>query len=358
MKKPTLALRDWQARIARFRFEDRFRRGRKVKNSNQSRYIVPGEKISAPQFFNLLRGDGREVVKFLRATARAVLVLKKQVVLNFRNTEQFHVPATILLFAEIDRITSLSDLTKPITIREPIRRRPREVMKQIGLHNLTGDNSDVIPEREDVVYWKATKGNSQSGDLYGPLVEAVAAKANKDHVNQIEVAGLWRSVNEAVANSVDHAYKKPRFDNFSGLDETKWWMFSQIREHAFTIAVCDLGCGYRKTINERIPEKFIAFMDSKLMGANRDAIAIDTAMEYGRSGTHEEHRGKGSRDALSLLLKHGQGDLIVLSNTGWMRYSYENNREASRESGSLDIDIGGTIIWWNLPLHRIEHENH
>lgn len=357
MKRLTIEQKIWQSRIARFRFSERKNRNNKKRVAPEHRYIRPGEVIRAPISFNVTKGAGLEVGKFLRAVANWVLKGKKPVRLNFRDTEHFYVPGTILLFAEIDRIVSLSDLPKPVSIIDPIRRRPREVLKQIGIHNITGDNCDIIPEREDVVYWKATKGNNQSGDSYGSIVESVAERANRDHAKRLEVSGLWRSVNEAIANSIDHAYKKPRYDGFNGLNETKWWMFSQIKDEYFTLAVCDLGCGYRQTINETIPEKFIAQIAASFIGANKDALAIDTAMEYGRSGTNQGNRGKGSRDVLSLLKKHGTGELVVVSNTGWLRYEYANQQEIERSAGGIGIDIGGTIVWWRLPLKELDYVN-
>lgn len=358
MKRPTLELWERQARLARYRFDERLNRAQKRQTPPENKYIRPGQIIRAPKAFNLIRGAGLEVGKFLRAVAHTVLIDKQQVRLDFKNTEHFYVPGTILLFAELDRIISISDIEKPISIVDPFRRRPREVLKQIGIHALTGDRCDTIPARDDVVYWKATKGSTQSGDTYGSLVEAIAERANKDHAKQLEVSGLWRSVNEAIANSIDHAYKKPRYDNFNGLEDTKWWMFSQIKDGVFTLAVCDLGCGYLKTINETIPEQFIASFASKFLGTNRDAVAIDTAMEYGRSGTNQSNRGKGSRDVLSLLQKHGDGELVVLSNTGWMRYEYQKKSESDRTNGTVGIDIGGTIVWWKLPLKELADETH
>lgn len=357
MKKPTPILWLRQSRIARYRLAERQRRRGKHQIPISNRFVRPDTTIKAPTRFDITLGAGIEVVKFLRAVSHRVLVEIKPVFLDFKRTESFAVPATILLFAEIDRLVSSSNLPKPITIGDPLLRRPREVLKQIGIYQLTGDSSDVIPEREDVVYWKATKGVNQTGDKFGSLVEIIAEKANRDHARQLEVSGVWRSVSEAVANSVEHAYKQPRQDGFSGLVGTKWWMFSQIKDGVFTLAVCDLGCGYRQTINETIPEQFIATAASLFTGANRDALAISTAMEYGRSGTHEGHRGKGSRDALSLLEKHGVGDLVVTSNTGWMRYSFEQGKEAERDNGSLGIDIGGTIVWWKLPLKESKNEH-
>ena len=358
MKRPTLRLYERQARIAGYRFWEQQKRKNKRRIAPENRYIPPGEYIRAPKNFNLIRGSGLEVCKFLRAVSRSVLTNKQQVRLDFKRTEQFHVPGTILLFSELDRIISTSDLPKPISIIDPQKRRPREVLKQIGIHNLTGDSCDIVPQREDVVYWKATKGNTQSGDTFGNLVEVIADKANREHATKLEVSGLWRSVSEAVANSIDHAYKKIRYDGFDGLEQTKWWMFSQIKDDIFTLAVCDLGCGYRSTINESIPEKFIASIASSFTGVNRDALAIDTAMEYGRSGTNQSNRGKGSRDALSLLQKHGNGELVVLSNTGWMRYEYMNSQEVNKNDGGVGIDIGGTIVWWKLPLKELSHASY
>lgn len=311
--------------------------------------MPPGEYIRAPSKFDITRGSGVEVGKFLRALATTVLSMRKPVRIDFRLTESFYPAATILLYAEIDRLVSSSDLPKPITLLDPRLRRPREVLKQIGLHEITGDRCDVIPERQDVVYWKATKGLDQSGERLA-MLEVVAERANAAHSHQIELSGIWRGVSEAVSNSAEHAYKFARLDGFAGLSHTRWWMFTQLREGIFTVSVCDLGCGYQATIDQTIPESFSAMIKSKLGKGNRDAIAIATAMEYGRSGTKKTERGKGSRDAISVLEKHGAGELMIASNTGWMRYTFSGGKEISQSQGELAIDLKGTIVWWKLPL--------
>ena len=248
----------------------------------------------------------------------------------------------------------MSDLSKPITILAPRLQRPREVLKQIGIYEMTGDRSDVVPERDDVVYWKALKGADQSGGNLA-MLEVVAERVNKAHARQLELSGAWRGVSEAVANSVEHAYKVPRADGFAGLPSTRWWMFTQLRDGIFTMAVCDLGCGYRATIGLNLPEKFVAEVAATFGGANRDSIAIHTAMEYGRSGTKKTERGKGSRDAISVLQTHGAGELMILSNSGWMHYSYLGGKETKKVAGALGIDIRGTIVWWKLPLKESGH---
>jgi hypothetical protein len=336
-------------RIARYRARERLLRSGRKRIEPANRYVVPGEVIRAPTRFDVIRGSGREVVKFLRAVAHWVLVDEQPVKLDFRTTESFYPAGTILLYAELDRIVSLSKLPKPVTLMDPIARRPREVLKQIGIHEITKDRCDVIPEREDVVYWKATKGLNQSGEKLA-MLEAVAGRVNKSHAKQLELSGAWRGVSEAVANSVEHAYKFARSDGFAGLPDTRWWMFTQLRHETFVMAVCDLGCGYRATIDQTLPEKFVSEVAARFGVANRDAVAIHTAMEYGRSGTRRSERGKGSRDALSVVQRHGAGELLILSNTGWMRYVFKGGAEVEKHNGDLGIDIRGTIVWWRLPL--------
>ncbi|MFC3148302.1 hypothetical protein [Piscinibacterium candidicorallinum] len=350
MKRPTECLFARQKRIAAYRLHERCKRAGLRQKKTESRYVRPGEIIKAPEAFNLTLGQGIQVVKFLRAVSDRVLRQGKQVQLDFRRTRMFYVPATILLFAELDRVVSSATIHKPITLLQPTERRPREVLKQIGLFNLTQDRCDTVPERSDVVYWKATKGSLQSGDQFA-MLEAVAETVNKQHKEQLQISGLWRGVSEAVANTVDHAYLRPRSDGFEGLPDTKWWMFTQLKDGHFTAAVCDLGCGYASTIDSTLPEQFLTTIRATLKGISRDSQAVQAAMEYGRSGTRESNRGKGSRDALSLLENHGNGELVVLSGSGGMRYEYRNGGELSRAEIDLAIDIRGTIVWWKLPLN-------
>lgn len=339
-------------RLARYRAAAKARKNKKAdRHKVKDRQKVLVDSLVAPKTINVSKPNGVELEEFLHTIEHKIFSLHKRCQLDFRGTETIHVAGAILLFAEIDRITSLSTLIKPITILEPKNKQAREVLKQIGIYQLTGDSSDVIPERDDVVFWKSTKGSTQSGDALGSLLECVAERANRDHIQKVELSGIWRGVSEAVANTVDHAYEKPRKERKLGLPDTKWWMFTQLRDNTFTAAVCDLGCGYSATVNLTIPESFISQWQRLLKGKNKDSIAVQTAMEYGRSGTHESNRGKGSRDALSVLRTHGTGTLHVISNTGWVKFTYENGREIDIKTGALGVDIRGTILWWNLPLN-------
>lgn len=353
LKRPTIELWERQARLARYRAAEKRSRAHRHRAGTGERYVPPGEVIKAPRRIDVTRGSGMELGKFLRAIETSVLVQQQPTRLDFRFTDSFYPAGAIRLLAEIDRLVTLSPLPKPITIIDPRVRRPREVMKQIGLYEITGDKCDLVPQLHDVVYWRATKGKDQSGETPGRLLEVVAERVNSEHAKQLELSGVWRGLSEAVANSVDHAYRNPRSDGFTGLPETKWWMFTQLRDGMFTMAVCDLGCGYQATISETLPEKFRAVFSEAFGLGNRDCMAIDAAMEYGRSGTKQDERGKGSRDARSVVERHGAGELVILSNTGWMKYTYSPTRGWSSTRQDLGIDIKGTIVWWKLPLKEV-----
>ncbi len=336
-------------RLARCSATLRRQRSRRRYNPTQ-RFVRPVELIHAPKSFDLLRGSGRDVVKFLRAVTAAVLDGKLAVRLDFRQTVSFYPPATVLLYATLDRIIAISSLDKPITILDPYALRPREVLKQIGIHELSNDRCELVPQREDAVYWRATKGATQSGDQMA-MLKVVADRVNETQANALRVSGVWRGVSEAVANAVEHAYSRPTSHALIGPDDTRWWMFTQLRDETFVVTVCDVGCGYRATIGQSLPERFIAQCAALFARSNIDARAIRTAMAYGRSGTRESHRGKGSADAMSVIEKHGQGELFVVSNTGWMKYSFQAGHWSETE-GALGVDIRGTILWWKLPLKR------
>lgn len=147
MKKctPELILRN--KRIARYREAARAKKAHKHCANGVVAYVRPGELIVAPTIINLAKPDGVELVRFLRAVSNTVLNMKMATRLDFRDTQTLHVAGAILLFAEIDRITKLSELSKPITIIEPREKRPREVLKQIGIYQLTGDSSERLCHR-------------------------------------------------------------------------------------------------------------------------------------------------------------------------------------------------------------------
>lgn len=364
MKKPSLKLFKRQLR-RQLRVARRNKRANRLGACRQpSEHILkkqlatgqkhhPRKTLIAPVTFDLTRGSGANVISFLEKIERRVIVEKRRVRLNFKSTKSFYVPGALMLYAALSKIIAEATMTKPITIIPPratlINNAARQVMQQVGLYDLTADRINVRTDREDVIYWKMVTGADQSGDQLA-MLETLAEKINKSDKDILASKDLWRGVTEAVNNTSDHAYDYPRSDGFEGLDSVRWWLLTQLRGNTFTAAVCDLGCGYSKTLTPEIGEWFKGVPAKWLGKENEDTLAMQAAMEYGRSRTKLNERGKGSRCALALLEKHGSGELYLLSNAGCLHYECVKNVVTLKQVITLAFDIKGTIIWWNLHL--------
>jgi hypothetical protein len=356
MKKLSKSYRKRQRRFFRKRIAGIQKRVAKARRSERRRLrtrklVIKPTVITliAPENFNLTRGDGKRVINFLQEVENEVLVRGKPVRLDFRASKLFYPPGVLLLYAEINRIVSLATITKPVKIVPPVSSRALQVLKQVGLFDLTGDSVNAVATREDVIYWRLASGLSQSGDEL-KILESIADKVNASDAENVQKSGLWRGISEAVNNAQEHGYSKARDDGFTGLKSVRWWLLTQIRNQTFTAAVCDLGCGYAATLQPQVLEWFRGIFKRLSAVENSDTQAIQAAMEYGRSRTKQTERGRGSRDALDLLEKHGDGDLFMLSNQGYVRYSCKGNQVELKSVTSLDFNIRGTIIWWNLKL--------
>jgi hypothetical protein len=303
--------------------------------------------------FNLTKGAAAEVVRFIDKVHKVVLVKKQRVFLDFQKTEKFIVPGAILLFAELSRIVESAVFRKPITVLPPKNDKAKQVLKQIGLFELTQDEVKVVTKDDDVVNWCAKSGTSNDSPSYGALLENVSEHVLRTEQLGIETKDLFRSVSEAVSNAVEHAYKYPREDGFSGLKSAKWWMFTHVKDQTLTVAICDLGCGYKKTLArdrlQFVKDSFPSMFSKKTM--NFDALAIHSAMIYGRTQTGKGHRGKGMKDVLSVLNCCQVGQLYILSNTAWVQYAkHKNSTELTHTSAAVKTNIKGTIVWWNLTV--------
>jgi hypothetical protein len=317
-----------------------------------SQHYLPTDWVRAPEVFSLAKEFAPTVVKFLTALRKKCLEQKLSINIDFRATNKLFPEATLLLYAEIDRILSIAQTIKPITCVPPQNHKIKQVFKQIGLFDLTSDQIDVLPVDNDVIYWQSHKGLTQSGDHIAPFITKVAKSVFGESPTAEDMDVLWRPFTEVINNTTDHAYEADRGDGFEHSNTARWWMFTHLRNKLLTVGVCDLGMGYWRTHRKYIGEEFISSISSSILGRNRDCKAIQIAMQYGVSGTDQGGRGKGSRCALSLLDSRPNGSILtIVSNTGLVRYKQTNQGNAPKiEHSVLDADILGTIVYWNIPV--------
>ncbi len=317
------------------------------------KYVQPSDRIYAPAVVGLQGENGRDLIKFIRAIQQRVIAGGQSTVLDFSRTKKIYAPGALLMYAELDRAIALSTHHKPITVKPPRLSLPRQVLKQLEIPALCGDTLDIVPDRDDVVFWRCTRGADQSGEVPGTLISRVADRANEFIARSLRAEDVWRGVSEAIINTTEHAYSEALDRQVPAHPSNKWWLLTNVKGSSFTAAVCDTGIGYRRTTLRTIPAEFRAWVGQTFGGQNADISAIRAAMEYGKSRTGLDERGKGSRDALSVLKRHGSGELAMISNQGQVYYKLEAGQEEPVvETTNLHIDIRATLVWWHLPLNE------
>lgn len=160
---------------------------------------------------------------------------------------------------------------------------------------------------------------------------------------------VFRALSEAMINVQQHAYKDKQIVKGRRL-KGRWWLGAQLsrKNNIFTLTFYDTGLGIPKTLARKYPLEIIRNYLSILPGFKPDdGQMIRAAVELGRSGTNQDHRGKGLLDIHKLIEKVGAGCLTIYSRQG--RYKYENSGVTIKNDSSF---IEGTLIKWEMPLDR------
>lgn len=323
---------------------------KKLVQKKQRKLNALQKRIVAPTHIQIGgKNNAIALIQCIKDTSDYVLKHKQQVALDFTRTETIRAEGMILLYAELDRIIACAKIEKPISTIPPQQQKPHEVLQQVGFYSLVGEHHDVAPCMDDVVHWKKFRGSDQNGENLAEL-ENIGIDPEK-------IKTIWRGVTEAINNSVEHAYAIPReLDGFQG-NHMRWWMFTHITDKEAIFVVCDLGCGYKNTINNTIGIKIANQIKAALrLKANIDSQSIAVAMEYGRTATNKFERGKGSKDALSIISRNKSGRLAIYSNKGYVMYEKKEQDNKNRttfkpKQKKLDCSINGTIVWWSFPLN-------
>jgi len=266
------------------------------------------------------------------------------------NVRHMVVDAALLFKAELSRLTQSNsvffDAIPPKSIRI------QQVLKQTKVDRLLNLSLSVQPDREDVVHWKVAEGTSAhvNPDLLEPIMEDI------EEVTGLAAHPVYQGIIESMSNCVEHAYKShPDVTNKMPTDPG-WWVFQQVKDGTLSVYVCDLGIGVHRALPLTLATEHGLL--KKLLHIARRAKGVDcrsllAAMEYGRSVTGLQHRGKGMRNAHAVIDDFGEGDFYAISYRG----CYVYNKKAGSQIGSsrtikLNHSINGTILGWVIPLNK------
>ncbi|WP_156373055.1 hypothetical protein [Deinococcus sp. Leaf326] len=310
-------------------------------------------RIRAPKVFGLsVESERSNVLNFLKNLRDTVGIQKKHVLIDFSETETLIADAMLLAYAEITRLVarfsrevkircilpkkSFSTRTKPFIEK---REKVAQVLKQIGLLDLLGNQAKVEPTYEDVVHWKAVHGYKVQGDITEPILQVV-----DDVLGEMVSRKLYTGVSEAMTNTTHHAYLEDRHDGLNLKDKAGWWMFLQVKDNMLSILMCDLGIGIPRSLPKTNRDWLHKLFSEKYPAP--DSLSIKYATEYGRTSTNLSNRGKGLKKMLSIVESLEASSLRIHSNKG----VFTAGKITHIVSRDYQDSIMGTLISWNIPI--------
>ena len=330
---------------------------RKLRSKNNKKTVIlqntnPSSYIEAPEVFTIgNHKERRPFLIFIEKIKNSVKSIDKNVILTIDFTKsKYCVPsATLLLFAEIDRLINFNGVSNLKGI-PPKDSKSHQAFTQIGLCEKLNmiANNDI--NHTMAKYWRSvssTKDNDENTQKHFKYLKQELIKSS-----EIE-STLWEVIIEATGNSIDHAYEHKRGDGF--VDTQRWWMFSQVNQDnkTFGLAICDLGIGIPKSLPAKYPrEKLRGYLENAgLVKGINDATLIRASVEIARSRKEKNAgRGHGMQYMHSIIDQLNEGTLNIYSNHGSYKYSPENGGTCYLKKHKYSV--AGTIVEWHIPIKK------
>lgn len=233
----------------------------------------------------------------------------------------------------------------------PKKERIHQVLTQTGLCGLLKLPEAKVLDREDIVHWTHASG---TWTLAEPdKLQAFLCIADNPHTKE-----LFRGMIESVSNCVEHAYQEHPQRRHLGSHFDGWWGFQQLRNGELTTCIFDIGIGIANALPIKLRNE--PGLLNKLLAAFRrlrgkDVQSISAAIEYGRTSTGLQERGKGLRDAHKVIDSAGMGQLTIISNRGLYAYTRQGGKTVGNTvTRALQGSIHGTMYCWRYPLLQLE----
>lgn len=323
-----------QARDSRIRLNTKKKLKLKSRKAKRFKTIT----IRFPSVLRMLDEKQRNELLNLIKDATNVLKSGHTLKLDFSKTKELHPCGTLVFLANFD--VWYGTYPNKILGTYPEDVVSEELLQHFGIIaklGLAERQREITHER--VRFWHYKSGSIVDSASYRDL--AVTVRDNMDHPESELFADC---LNEAVANSVGHAYHFERA-SLPPPSFRKWWLVSSLRDNHAFVAIYDMGVSIPISLRRK-PE----WQDYLKLRRFKDRSLIKAAVSSLRTSTKLPHRGKGLPEMLDFSRDLAVGGYLSIgSGHGAYQYNVESGSEVSR---TLKCPIPGTLIMWRIPFHE------
>ena len=266
---------------------------------------------------------------------------------DFSTIQKLDPASGLLLAAEIDRWCRTTG-KKPVSYDYLWPASLRDYFEDAGMFRLLGIEPKTVHSDEQqadglraISYRSDSLTQGEIADAFRAELEELAGEAIGPRQD------VYVALSEAMANVVGHAYPS-NTRSWSPSIKRRWWLGGswQPNERVVTVQIYDHGVGIPRTLPKSAHWFELVPLLRKLDPEGTDASLIEAAMQYRRTSTGEQGRGKGMAQMAEWIDRTSQGSLRILSGSGGLTYLPGQ----PPKKRSLPVDFGGTLIEWKVPL--------
>lgn len=287
--------------------------------------------------------DFREVA----ASARRLVYKRRRIPFyaNFSVIRDIDSASGLVLAAEVDRWVRMCN-GHPQSFDHLWPENVRDFFHDNGLFSLLRidpqSTRSTTPTGGRVRPLKYETGVSVDGETANALREKLEALCGR-------VIGprkkIYDALIEAMTNVGHHAYPLD-IRQWPTAPRGRWWLGGSWRpdEKIVTVQMYDQGVGIAKTLPRAKHWSEVLPILGRIDRERTDAGMIEAAMDYGRTSTGKEGRGKGLAQMAEWIQQTGRGSLRIMSGRGSLTY-LPGNRPIRM---SLPVSFGGTLVEWEV----------
>jgi len=305
-------------------------------------------RIEPPEIFSLNRNYADSVDFLNKIREETSKKQTRRFVVDLQTTKHIGPAAGLCLVAELDRWQRINKKKlSPLTL-DKWDLNVRRYLFSMGFFQLLGTRVPVSLR---------TKGDAMS-PIWLPyfsstIIKGTLPKILRHHIErQLGSLGdlrqaLYGPLIEAIKNAVEHAYPDELLQTpDSQRVGPRWWMLgvAQPLHRRIRVIIFDQGT----TIPGSLPTSSL-WEDIKHMVLSRgdtDRDRIATAVQYGKTRTGLEGRGKGLAEMVGLAERDPTNHIRIYSRSGF--YHVVGNSPFVSEG--REVPLSGTLIQWDLQV--------